>query len=105
MEAFTSISILIIAALAIRNYQLSKMIKGPNKLLETLKELTKKYEEVSKANENLATEVRRQRVLNYSAVNSYNELRESILDMPPKSGRFFAIKLTNNAYLKHFSEN
>lgn len=104
MEVFISITILIIALLGIRIHQLSIIIKRNDRLSYIVK-LEKKNDELVKANENLASEIRRQRVLNYSLTNSYNDLRDSILDMPPKSGRFFAIKLTNNAYLKHFSEN
>lgn len=95
MEAYISISILIIAVLCKRNYDHSANIK----------KLIKMSNELIKANENLGAEVKRQQQLNYQLTSSYNDLRDSILDMPPKSGRFFAIRLTNNIYLKHFSEN
>jgi hypothetical protein len=68
-------------------------------------ELQKRNDETYLANQKLAIELRRQMNINYTMVSQYNELRDSIIDMPPKSGRFFAVKLTNNAYLKHFSEN
>lgn len=105
MEAYISIMILIVAVFAKRNYQLSSIIKQDKHSLHNIRKLKEKNDELITANENLAAEVRRQRVLNYSLVNSYNELRDSIIDVPPKSGRFFSVRLTNNHTLKHFSEN
>lgn len=105
MEAYISITMLIIAVLIKRNYVLSKKLKQDAHSIYNLRKLTEKNEELVTANENLAAEVRRQRVLNYSLVNSYNELRDSIIDVPLKSGRFFSVRLTNNHTLKHFSEN
>lgn len=105
MEAYISITILIMAVLIKRNYELAKKLKQEAHSLYNLRKLTEKNEELVNANENLAAEIRRQRVINYSAINSYNELRDSIIDMPLKSGRFFSVKLTNNHTLKHFSEN
>lgn len=105
MEAYTAITILIIAVLIKRNYELSIRLKQESHSLYNIRMLKEKNEELSNANKNLYAELKKQKVFNYNLVNSYNDLRESIIDMPPKSGRFFSVRLTNNHTLKHFSEN
>lgn len=105
MEAYISITMLIIAVLIKRNYVLSKKLKQDAHSIYNLKKLQEMNNELLNANNNLAEVNRKQREFNIKAVDDYNELRQSILDMPPKSGRFFSVAMSNNRTLKHFSEN
>lgn len=100
MEAFISITISIIAVLAVRNYQLFKAAKKYDPA-----QLIIKNEELKKANYKLAIEVQRQQKINLTIVEKHNELREAIMYMPPESGRYFSITLKNGQALKNFSEN
>lgn len=50
-------------------------------------------------------EIIRQQKINYIIVRQYNNIRESVIDVPLKHGRFFDIHIEKENLLLSFSEN
>lgn len=100
METYIILSLLVIILL----------IKMNN---DTLKKL-KKYQHDSynaqtlyEVNLNLSIEIERQKHINIAIAKNYNDIRNSVIDIPLKNGRFFYIKteIDNKKYLCTFGEN
>lgn len=87
-------------------------MKDQQMLLEQKEELWEtafEYKRISKIQEyriqQLREELIRQQEINIHVVGQYNSIRESVIDIPKKHGRFFAVNVDKHKLLLHFSEN
>jgi len=110
---------MIILLLLKQNYYLKKQIKKINADHKNALRTMHVNNELYEVNQNLKNELNvcyynlnnykqeleRQRKINVDIVLKYNSIRESVIDVPLKHGRFFAVKLAKEKVLLHFSEN
>lgn len=87
-------------------------MKNIQMLIEQKEELwdsSFKYKRLSKIQEyrieQLNMEIKRQQKINFVFIERYNSIRESVIDVPLKNGRFFAVNINKEKLLLHFSEN
>lgn len=119
MYAYIVMSVLLILVLLKLNHRAIERLKRHKHEMQNLKMLllqkeelwdsSFEYKRLSKIQEfriqELRNEVIRQQELNIELVTKYNSIRESVIDIPKKHGRFFAVNVTKDKLLLHFSEN
>ncbi len=119
MFTYSVMSTLIILVLLKLNSRAIKRLKqhkhemrNREMLLEQKDELWDRafeYKRLSKVQEyriqQLREEIIRQQEMNIHLIEQYNSIRESVIDIPKKHGRFFAANVTKEKLLLHFSEN